>query len=166
MSRTLAILFTMTTYGTWLRGDRRGWVKDGIEMPPNALLEVVDRKSLNHEPYRFPSNMRMGVGDAIGASLIQRMRVDLLAMCICSNHIHFMTGPTRVHVETVVKCAKDAARWHLRIDRPIWGVGYDKRFCFDVDTVVNRIKYVEEHNLDDGLDARPWGFLKPWAYPR
>jgi hypothetical protein len=31
---TLAIMFTLSTYGTWLRGDARGWVDDGIIFPP------------------------------------------------------------------------------------------------------------------------------------
>jgi len=26
MANVLAIMLTMTTYGTWLRGDARGWV--------------------------------------------------------------------------------------------------------------------------------------------
>jgi len=30
---TLAIMVTSTTYGTWLRGDKRGWVDDGRILP-------------------------------------------------------------------------------------------------------------------------------------
>ena len=30
MRETLAIMLTMTTYGTWLRGDRRGWVESEV----------------------------------------------------------------------------------------------------------------------------------------
>ena len=44
MPSTLAILVTMTTYGTWLRGDRRGWVDDGEILPPKPLLEAADRE--------------------------------------------------------------------------------------------------------------------------
>jgi hypothetical protein len=67
---TLAIMVTMTTYGTWLRGDPRGWVEDGI-----------------------------------------------------------------------------------------WTVGYDKRFCFDMASAQARVSYVEKHNTEQGLPARPWDFI-------
>ncbi len=33
----LGTMFTMTTYGTWLRGDRRGWVDDGRILPPEVV---------------------------------------------------------------------------------------------------------------------------------
>lgn len=35
MGKTLGTMFTMTTYGSWLRGDERGWIEDGKLMPPN-----------------------------------------------------------------------------------------------------------------------------------
>ncbi len=44
MAETRAIMFTMTTYGTWLRGDRRGWVDDGIVFPADPDLNVADRQ--------------------------------------------------------------------------------------------------------------------------
>ncbi len=39
MSEPLAFLLTWTTYGTWLRGDRRGWVeeKKGHQQPNEEL---------------------------------------------------------------------------------------------------------------------------------
>ncbi len=47
MGRTLAILFTLTTYGTWLRGDARGWVDRGVVYPADPPLERV--RSRPHE---------------------------------------------------------------------------------------------------------------------
>ncbi len=32
-------LITYTTYGTWLRGDVRGWVDDGIICKPEPMLK-------------------------------------------------------------------------------------------------------------------------------
>jgi hypothetical protein len=36
MPETLATILTTTTYGTWLRGDARNWVEDGIIYPPSS----------------------------------------------------------------------------------------------------------------------------------
>ena len=78
-------------------------------------------------------------------------------------HSHFVTSGCDRSVEDVVKCAKDAVRWKLRLGRPIWGVGYDKRFCFDVAAVRQRIAYVERHNLEDGLSACPFRGVVAWS---
>src|SRR5437764_1200424 len=168
MGKTHGILFTISTYGTWLRGDVRGWIDEGKLMPPDPFLELQDEQRLKFPPFRFKRQQRFGVGEAIGKSLIERLDAIIWALCVQSWHVHFLTAPLRYHVSEVVKCAKDAARWHLRIDRPIWCTGYDKRFCFDWNAVWTRREYFEDHNLQDGLVARPWEFIcePPIADPR
>src|SRR5260221_10467304 len=162
MGNTLAILVTMSTYGTWLRGDARGWVDDGIIFPPDPVLEAADRARMKHEPYYFPTDRWLDVGQAMGDSLTSRMEVRILAMTIQSWHVHYVIAATKHHVMNVVKCAKDAVRWRLRIDRPIWAVDYDKRWCFDSRAVETRVDYVERHNLRNGWERRPWGFVEAW----
>jgi hypothetical protein len=61
-----------------------------------------------------------------------------------------------------VKCAKDAVRYGLSPGRPIWTDGCDKRFCFDVRSVQNRIRYVERHNEQYGWPAKPWSFISDY----
>ncbi|MGD0462349.1 MAG: hypothetical protein ABSB74_07650 [Tepidisphaeraceae bacterium] len=162
---TLAIMFTVTTYGTWLRGDARGWVNDGIVFPPDPQLEHADHKRLKYPPYYFPRDLRLEVGQAIGESLISRMGIIILALCVQSWHAHFVTAATPRDVSEIVKCAKDAARWKLQPDRPIWATDYDKRFCFDPMSVRTRIDYVERHNVRDHLPPRPWKFIRDWHEP-
>jgi hypothetical protein len=159
MGSTRAILFTMTTYGTWLRGDRRGWVEDGVIFPPNPELEIADRYRLKHPVYKFPENRLLEIGTMIGESLINRKQVSILALHVGTWHTHFLIGATTHELGNIAKCAKDAVRWGLRVDRPIWTDGYDKRFCFDEQSVRNRVKYVERHNTAAGLPARPWKFI-------
>jgi hypothetical protein len=161
----LATLFTITTYGTWLRGDTRGWVDNGITFPPDPILEAHDQATMKEPPYLFAATDRLSVGEAIGQSLIDRLDLHVLALCVESWHCHFVIGPTEHDIAKVVKCAKDAARWKLRIDRRIWGTGYDKRFCFDEAAVRTRIDYVEKHNLRNGLPAKPWGFISSYISP-
>lgn len=159
MVNTRAILFTMTTYGTWLRGDRRGWVEDGIIYPADPDLESADRNRLKHPVYQFPENRLLEIGEMIGESLISRKQLQILALHVGTWHTHFVVGATTHNLGDISKCAKDAVRWGLRIDRPIWTDGYDKRFCFDEQSTRNRVSYVERHNIEAGLPARPWEFI-------
>ncbi len=81
-------------------------------------------------------------------------------MTVQTWHAHIVVGACEHPVEKTAKCAKDAVRWGLRPGRPIWGDGYDKRFCFDEDSVHSRIEYVERHNTVTGLPAKPWQFIE------
>ena len=86
---------------------------------------------MQHEPFLFAKNDRWNIGNAIGESLIKRLDLTILTLCIQSWHSHVVYGATDHDVSKIARCAKDAVRWHLRVDRPIWATGYDKRFCFD-----------------------------------
>ena len=165
MGNTLATMLTMTTYGTWLRGDQRGWVDDGIIFPPDPELESADRARMNHSAYLFPLDRLLDVGSFIGTSLVERLRVTIYALHVGTWHAHVVIGPTMHHIAEVAKCAKDAARYRLRPGRPIWTDGYDKRFCFDDRTVRNRVRYVQRHNEALGWPAEPWPFLVPYPAP-
>ena len=160
MNQTLATMLTMTTYGTWLRGDARGWVDRGIIWPENPQLERVDQGRLKHPPFRFKQGDLDHVGAAIGQALRERLEVRLAAMAVQTWHVHLVVMATRHPIGNVVKCAKDAARWVLLPGRPIWTRSYDKRFIFDEMSLRNRIDYVERHNVQMGLPARPWPFIE------
>jgi len=66
MGNTIATMLTMTTYGTWLRGDKRGWVEDGIIFPPDPVLEIADRARMKHPAYLFPRERLFDIGTFIG----------------------------------------------------------------------------------------------------
>ena len=160
VNRTLATMLTMTTYGIWLRGDARGWVDDGVVKPACSPLEASDRKKLKHPPLFFAEQEFLDIGRFIGESLTSRMNQRILGLTVQSWHVHLIVGTTREPLPNIVKCTKDAVRWGLRLNRPIWTEGYDKRFCFDEQSVRYRIEYVERHNLESGLSARPWSFIE------
>src|SRR2546429_5902071 len=128
---TLAIMFTISTYGTWLRGDARGWVGAGIVFPPDPQLEQADRDRMKYPPFYFDRELRHAVGQAMADALSKRMKLVTLAMCVQRWHSHVVTAATQFDVSDVVKCMKDAVRWALNPGRPIWAADYDKRFCFN-----------------------------------
>jgi len=165
MPKTLPIMITMTTYGTWLRGDMRGWVeRGGRVLPPNPRLEAADRQRMRHPVFLFDESRLLEIGAAIGKSLRERLGLRILAMTVRTWHVHVVIAATDHSISNVVKCAKDAARWELRPGRPIWTDGCDKRFCFDEDSVRRRIEYVERHNKESGLPAKPWDFIEGYPF--
>jgi len=161
MANTLAILLTATTYGTWLRGDARGWVDDGMVFPPDPVLEAADRLRMKYPVYLLPAGAWRQVGDWIGAALRQRSQVSIHALFVGTWHAHVVVGANRFSPSALVKCMKDAVRWGLRPGRPIWADGYDKRYCYEEKSVRARIEYVERHNLAVGRPAKPWPFIEP-----
>ena len=160
MGKTHAIMLTMTTYGSWRHGDLRGWVDKGKILPPDPEREAADQQRMKHAPYQFPPERLIEVGHAIGISLRDRLHLRIAALAVRTWHVHVIVTAARYPVPTIVKCGKDAARWLLRPGRPIWTEGYDKRFCFDEESVKNRVAYVERHNMEAGLPARPWPFIE------
>jgi hypothetical protein len=159
MGNTLGIMFTSTTYGTWLRGDRRGWVDDGRLLPSLPWLEANDRARMKHEPYLFAPDRLHEIGQMIGDSLIARKSTTILALHVARWHVHIVIGRTRHDVSDVAKCIKDAVRYGLGAGRPIWTKDYDKRFCFDARSLRARVRYVERHNEQCGWPPRPWDFV-------
>ena len=160
MQHTLAILLTLTTYGTWLRGDRRGWVDKGLLLPHNPDLEAADRRRMKCPMFLFHTEQLEEIGGMIGTSLQERLHMRILALTVQTWHVHTVVMATEYPVEKIVKCAKDAVSWELRPGRIIWSDGYDKRFCFDETSVHARIEYVERHNMRIGLAAKPWSFIE------
>ncbi len=161
MGKTLAIMFTITTYGTWLRGDQRGWVEKGKILPADPELEAADRRRMKHPIFLFHQDQLLEVGSFIGESLRRRLNLRIFAMTVQTWHVHWVIAATEHPVPKVVKCAKDAVRWGLRPGRPIWSDGYDKRFCFDDATAHRRLAYVERHNTQHGWPPKPWDFIEP-----
>jgi hypothetical protein len=160
MNRTLAIMLTLTTYGTWLRGDQRGWTDRGRILPSNPELEASDRQKLKYPVFLFAHEQFSIVGSWIGKSSNERLSMKIFALPVRSWHVHVLAAATENSIEKIVKCAKDSVRWGLRPGRPIWTEHYDKRLCFDDESIWNRIEYIERHNMKIGLPAKPWGFIE------
>lgn len=151
MGQTLGNMFTFTTYGTWRRGDRRGWIQDGGKlMPPLPWLEKNDAARMKHDAFLFETKQLDMLEDALAESLIARKSAMVLAMHAACWHTHFVIGATPHSVGDIAKCAKDAARYALRPGRPIWTDGYDKRYRFDEKSLRNRVRYVERHHGQNG----------------
>ncbi len=140
-------MITWTTYGTWLQGRKQGFVKDEQIRGENIAIKRDCESKLESEPVRLGYRERNAVREAIeGAS--QRFGQKILAIAVCSNHVHIAAEYVDVPIEVIVGYYKNAGRIALKqcgILGKVWTRGYDKRFCFSEKDLRARVEYVNKH---------------------
>ncbi len=140
-------MLTWSTYGTWLQGNEKGFVKDGEILGVNAALERDCTNKLKGLPVRFGSKEKKIVREAI-LSASKRFRQKIRALAVYSNHVHIVAEYVAVPIDVVVGYYKNEARAALRregLDGKVWARDYDKRFCFDEASLEARIAYLAKH---------------------
>jgi REP element-mobilizing transposase RayT len=91
MSDPLAYLITWTTYGTWVHGDDRGWVKSGDLgiKPADHRRAAVVRERMTDEAVLLSPAQR----EIVESTIRQHCEVrkwPLLALNVRTNHIHLV----------------------------------------------------------------------------
>jgi len=148
MPETLGYMVTWTTYGTWLQGDKRGFVKKGIIYPENKSLSDSNRQRLSRTPIKLSKNHRQKVANAIFKKA-EQLNQKIYALSVFANHVHIVAKYIPVPIGTIVNHYKNAAQVALRnqgLPGRIWTKGFDKRYCFDQKSLQNRIDYVNSHH--------------------
>ena len=88
MCEPLAYFLTWTTYGTWLPGDERGWVKEGQGFQsPDHKVQHEARRKLSESPCVLDPNERRIVEETI-ARHCEIRRWQLLTVACRTNHVH------------------------------------------------------------------------------
>jgi len=147
MAKTLGYMVTWTTYGTWLQGDNRRYVKDGQVVPANNALAAANMRALTKNPMRLSFNQRRIVEDAIRQKAI-RFGQQIYALAVRTSHVHlvveYIPRPVGVVVQRYKNCAVRALR-KMGVQGRVWTNGFDKRYCFDSGTLQRKINYVNSH---------------------
>jgi hypothetical protein len=65
MAKTVGYMITWTTYGTWLKGRKQGFVKDGRVRGENIAIKKDCEKKLEHKPVQLGQREKEIVRDAI-----------------------------------------------------------------------------------------------------
>ncbi len=65
MTKTVGYMITWTTYGTWLQGDKKGFVKDGEIRGENVAIKKDCKKKLEGEPVRLGRKEKDAVRKAV-----------------------------------------------------------------------------------------------------
>jgi len=148
MAKTLGYLITWTTYGTWLQGDERSYVKNGKIYPPNKALMQINKQLQLRDAVKLSEVQQKLVRDAI-VKEAELQGQQIYALSVQSNHVHIVAEYTPQPISKVVACYKKAGRIVLKAmghNGKLWTRGYDKRFCFDETTLKQRIRYVQGQN--------------------
>ncbi len=148
MGKLVGYMVTWTTYGTWLQGDKRGYVCDGKVLPADAGLEEANKKLQKSGFVRLTSKRKKVVEDAV-LKEAQRIGQKILAMAVCSNHIHLVVSSGYESIESTVSRYKNVATSALKktgLTKRIWTRGFDKRFCFNDEQLKQKTKCVRSHN--------------------
>ncbi len=143
----LAYMLTWTTYGTWLQGDVRGYVKDGRVCGANAKLYAANVRSLRQKPVRFDRDAREIVRGRV-LKQADRMGQEVLAIAVYSNHVHVVVRTIDRPVPRVVQMYKRAATNRLRdfgFEGKVWTRKYDVRNCYDEVSLKQMVEYVLRH---------------------
>jgi len=143
-------MVTWTTYGSWLQGDKRGYVKHGKIMSGDQKILLANRRLLKSPAVQLDSEHRAIVYQAI-LDEAKRIGHTIEALTVCSNHVHLVARPCQESVQEIVSRYKNVAMFALhkqgQVGR-IWTHGFDKRFCFNQENLNRRIEYVNHHKSD------------------
>jgi REP element-mobilizing transposase RayT len=147
MGKTLGYMVTWTTYGTWLQGDKRGFVRDGKILKASTELEQDNKKRQSNDKISLTKEQREVVRNSILREA-EKIRENVLAISVRSNHIHAVIEAGGKPINTVINRFKTAAHYAMR-DRgfkgKVWTSGYDRRFCFSEKELNTRVNYVNKH---------------------
>ena len=147
MEKIFGYMLTWTTYGTWLQGDERGFVKNGQILPGNKGLEKFNSEIQKYEAVKLNSQQQKVVEQGI-VEKADTIGQKIFALAVCSNHVHIVLENIIEPVGKIASCYKNAGRMALRtggFNKRLWTRGFDKRFCFNINDLNRRTQYVIKH---------------------
>lgn len=160
MRKVLGYMLTWTTYGSWLQGDKRRYVKDGQILFPNPSLENANKTNMSYPKVLLTAAQRKIIEKAIfeEASLLKQ---KILASSAGKNHVHIVVDCNFVSAQSAISHYKNAARLAVQtagfLGR-LWTKGYSVRYCFDEHQLQAVIAYVNRHKKTESES--------PVVYPR
>jgi len=147
MSKTVGYMITFTTYGSWLPGDKRRYVRHGKVLDGNEKIYKHAEKIQKTKTIKLNAKEKAIVRQAI-IEEVEKIGQKLEAISVCSNHVHLVVRWSYHPVGEIVSRYKNAAMFALGNNSKtgrIWTRGYDRRFCFTEDELTARIQYVKRH---------------------
>lgn len=142
----IGYMITWTTYGSWLQGDKR-YVKNGTILPANDKLKSANQKQQKFQTVKLDSSQKHIVRETI-LQEAQKINQKILAIAVCSNHVHIVAKVSSESIEQIVHRYKRLSTFVLRktgLNGKVWSTGFDKRFCFTDKDIKQKIKYVNGH---------------------
>ncbi len=142
--RLLATMVTSTSFGSWLPGDLRGYVEDGVVLPGDpARLEQARRLMGDRQPVRFTEPEQALLFDAL-VRACDEFGYRLTDASVESWHLHWIVEHGFDPVPDMVGRLKNRMRQALNRGR-IWTAGYYDTMLFEPPAIEVRRKYIARH---------------------
>jgi REP element-mobilizing transposase RayT len=145
MGKVIGYMVTFTTYGTYLQGSKRGYVKDGEILGESEGLREANKKAQTDRRFVLTKEN----SELVRKAILDEAKIlgqEVYAMAVSPTHVHIVVDAINELIETAVARYKRASTKAIRgigYEEKVWTKGFDKRFCFDETALKNRIKYVE-----------------------
>ena len=143
----VAYMLTWTTYGTWLQGDHRGWVKEGEIYPTNYVLEKTNRGHMRTDSVLLTKKQRFLAAQAIMAKSA-KLGQKIFGLAVCDNHLHLAAENINMSIGRVVSNYKHTIRLVLQDNGfcgKLWTKGFDKRYCMEDEQIAHKVAYIRTH---------------------
>ncbi len=139
----IATMVTTTSYGTWLPGDLRGYVKDKQILPHDPALLKCSRELMIKEPVFFNAKDRADLFEALVAAG-REFRYAITDISIDAWHLHWVVCHGYDPVRKMVGRLKTRMRQKLDRGR-IWTDGYCHRCLFSDEEIESARRYIARH---------------------
>ncbi len=147
MGKTLGYMLSWTTYGTWLQGNDRGYTDKGAVLRANQAIENANLEHMKKDAVYLEEAQQQIVAEAIRVEAKSKEQ-RIFTLAVCSDHVHVMGGYVDIPLAKLMWAYKFATARALHnngVVGKVWTKGYDKRFCFDTESLTRRIEYVKRH---------------------
>ena len=159
MRKVVGYMLTWTTYGSWLQGDKRQYVKNGRILEGSPALEAMNKTNMSYPKISLTAEQRKIVEKAIFYESVE-LKQGILALSVCKNHLHLVSDCNFVAASSAVSHYKNAARIAIEKDGfigKLWTKGYSARYCFDENQLQAVTGYVNKHNKAESPVVSPQG---------
>ena len=113
MGKVIGYMVTFTTYGTYLQGNKRGYVEDGEILGESEGLREANKKAQTDRRFVLETKGQETVRKAI-LDEAEILKQKIYAIKAAVTHVHIVVGANDELIETTVARYKRAATKALR----------------------------------------------------
>jgi len=150
---------TTTSYGTWLPGELRGYVRNGEVLPGDPMLLELSRQQLKGKPVYFTASERQELFSALAVASGE-FSYRLSDAAIEAWHLHWIVFHGDDAIATVVGRLKTRMRQKLNRGR-IWTEGFCSEPLLDCREIEQAQEYIRRHKGCMMSDGRVFGTANP-----
>jgi len=149
MPEIIGYMATWTTYGTWLPGDKRGYVNNKGQTLPGDKEVLQKNRERQKAPTVKLNKREKKIAQQVILDEANKIGHKIIALAVCTNHIHLLAEPHQQSIEKIIgryKSITTRTFWEHGRKGKIWTRGFDKQFCFTTKELTARTKYVQKHS--------------------